>query len=53
MRIEPTLLKDRTKINARHRQTTGPGRFRRTFEGDIHVDIPLVGRKVEATSSRT
>lgn len=50
VRIEPTLLKERTKVNATYTiKSIGPRRFRRTFEGDIHVDLPLVGRKVEAT----
>jgi hypothetical protein len=50
VRIEPTLLKERTKIHATYTvKPTAPGRFRRTFEGDIDVDLPLVGRKVEAT----
>jgi uncharacterized protein DUF2505 len=48
--IEPTLLKERTKIKAIYTvKTIGGGRVRRTFEGDIHVDLPVVGRKVEAT----
>jgi uncharacterized protein DUF2505 len=50
VRIEPTLLKERTKLNATYTvKPIGPGRIRLTFEGDIHVDLPLVGRKVEAT----
>jgi hypothetical protein len=50
VRIEPTLLKERTRIHATYTiQPTGARRFRRSFEGDIHVDLPLVGRKVEAT----
>jgi hypothetical protein len=50
VRIEPTLLKERTKIVATYTVTSiGPRRIRRTFEGDIAVDLPLVGRKVEAT----
>jgi len=47
--IEPTLMKERTKIKARYTLTPlGAGRLARTFEGDITVDMPLVGRKVEA-----
>jgi len=47
--IEPTLMRERTKIKARYTLTpAGEGRLRRTFEGDIDVDLPLVGRKVEA-----
>jgi hypothetical protein len=49
VRIEPTLLKERTKMSGKYKvQEIGPGRLRRTFEGDIHVDLPLVGKKVEA-----
>jgi hypothetical protein len=49
VRIEPTLLRERTKITASYTVApTGPGRLRRTYEGDIHVDFPLVGRKIEA-----
>jgi len=50
VRIEPTLMKDRTKIRARYKVVAiGPRKLRRSFEGDLHVDVPLVGRKVEAT----
>jgi hypothetical protein len=49
VKIEPTLFTDRTTFRAEYRITPlGPGRLRRTFEGDIHVDWPLVGRKIEA-----
>jgi hypothetical protein len=49
VKIEPSLMKDRTKINARYTLTSiGDKRVRRTFEGDIHIDLPLVGKKVEA-----
>jgi Protein of unknown function (DUF2505) len=47
--IEPTLLKERTDVRATYTVTPiGPGRVRRTYEGDVHVDVPLVGRKIEA-----
>jgi uncharacterized protein DUF2505 len=50
VRVEPTLMKERTKIAARYTlKSLEPGRVRRTFEGDIDVDLPLVGRKIEAT----
>jgi hypothetical protein len=48
--IEPSLMKDRTTIKGVYWiEQIGPGKVRRTFEGDIEVDLPLVGRKVEAT----
>jgi hypothetical protein len=48
--IEPTLMKDRTKIKGIYSvESIAPNKVRRTFEGDIAVDIPLVGKKVEAT----
>jgi hypothetical protein len=50
VRIEPTLMKERTKMKGIYwLESLGAGKVRRTFEGDIEVDIPLVGRKVEAT----
>jgi hypothetical protein len=50
VRIEPTLLTERTQIRAEYTlDPIGPGRVRRAFTGTIHVDLPLVGRKVEAT----
>jgi hypothetical protein len=49
VRIEPTLLKDRTRMSGKYRvKEIAPGRLRRTFEGDINVDLPLVGKKIEA-----
>ncbi len=49
VKIEPTLFKDRTDVRARYTITPlAPGKVRRTFEGDIHVDIPFLGRRVEA-----
>ncbi|HKA86260.1 MAG TPA: DUF2505 domain-containing protein [Haliangiales bacterium] len=49
VKIEPTLFRDRTRVRARYTVTAlAPGKVRRTFEGDIHVDIPLIGRRVEA-----
>lgn len=48
--IEPTLLKERTRVKAKYSlQETRPGHVRRTFEGDVDVDVPFVGRKVEGT----
>jgi hypothetical protein len=48
--IEPTLMKDKTKMKAVYRLTeTAPGKLTRTFEGDIDVSVPLVGGKVERT----
>ncbi len=50
VRIEPTLLKERTKMKAVYRlEPLGEGRVRRVFEGDVNVDLPIVGKKVEAT----
>ncbi len=47
-RIEPTLFKDKTKINSVYTiESIGPGKCRRTFEGDVEVSIPLLGKKVE------
>jgi hypothetical protein len=47
-RIEPTLFKDKTKINAVYTvASTAPGKCVRTFEGDVEVSIALIGRKVE------
>jgi Protein of unknown function (DUF2505) len=47
-RIEPTLFKDRTKINVVYTiESIGPKQVRRTFEGDVEVNIPLVGKRVE------
>jgi hypothetical protein len=47
-RIEPTLFKDKTKINAVYTiESIAPNKVRRTFEGDVDVSFPLVGKKVE------
>ncbi len=49
VRVEPTLMKDRTRIQGRYTvKTIGERRLLRTFEGDIAVDLPLVGRRIEA-----
>lgn len=49
VKVEPSLMKDKTKIRAKYTLTPiGDGRVRRTFEGDIDISLPLVGRKVEA-----
>lgn len=48
--VEPTLLKERTTIKAVYSvKVLGPNRIQRVFEGDIRIDLPLVGSKVEAT----
>ena len=48
-RIEPTLFKDKTKINVVYSiEEIAPGKVRRTFEGDVEVSIPILGRKVES-----
>ena len=48
-RIEPTLFKDKTKINSVYTvETIGPNKVRRTMEGDVEVSFPLVGKKVES-----
>jgi hypothetical protein len=50
VRVEPTLMKERTKIQGVYTVAAlGPRRIRRTFEGDIHFDMPIVGKKIEAT----
>jgi hypothetical protein len=47
-RIEPTLFKDKTKINSVYTlESIGPNKVRRTMEGDVDVSFPLVGKKVE------
>lgn len=49
VRVEPSLMKERTKIKAKYTLTpVGENRVRRTFEGDIDIDLPFVGKKVEA-----
>ena len=46
--VEPTLFKDRTTVKARYWiEPAGEGKLKRTFEGSIKVDMPLVGKKVE------
>lgn len=48
VRVEPTLMKEKTKIHGIYTLTPiGPGRVRRVFEGDLSVSIPLVGGKIE------
>jgi len=47
--IEPTLFAERTDVRATYRvETIAPGRVQRTYEGDVHVDLPLFARTVEA-----
>jgi hypothetical protein len=46
--VEPTLMKDRTKMKARYwLEQPQPGKVRRIFDGSIDVSVPLVGRKIE------
>jgi hypothetical protein len=46
--IAPTLFTERTKFNAEYKiESLGPGKVRRIFEGDLTVEWPLVGRKIE------
>src|SRR5262249_6644347 len=50
VKVEPSLMKDKTRILAKYTLTPiGEKRVRRTFEGDIDISIPLVGKKIEAT----
>jgi hypothetical protein len=47
--IESTLLKDRADVTAKYSVVpTAPGRVLRTYEGDVHVDLPIVARAIEA-----
>jgi hypothetical protein len=47
--IEPTLFKDRTDVRATYSVVTvAPGRVQRTYEGDAHIHLPVVGRAIEA-----
>ena len=47
-RVEPTLMKERTKIDAAYTvEVIAPGRLRRTFAGTVTIDLPLVGKKIE------
>jgi hypothetical protein len=46
--IQPTLFADRTRIGGTFTlDVPGPGRVRRTWTGQIRVDVPLLGRKIE------
>jgi hypothetical protein len=48
-RIEPTLFKDKTRINSVYTvESIGPNKVRRTMEGDVDVSFPLIGKKVES-----
>jgi hypothetical protein len=48
VRIEPTLMKDRFKMNGVFRVVTlRPGRIRREFVGTIEVGVPLLGGQIE------
>ena len=48
VRIEPTLMKDRFKMNGVFRVVTlRPGRIRREFVGTLDVSVPLLGGQVE------
>jgi hypothetical protein len=46
--VVPTTLAERTHIKGVYSLASlGPGKLRRTFEGTIQIDVPLVGRRVE------
>ncbi|MSP16748.1 MAG: DUF2505 domain-containing protein [Myxococcales bacterium] len=45
--VEPTLMREKTKINAVYTLTAHGAMVRRVFEGDIAISIPFIGRKVE------
>ncbi|HEY3354711.1 MAG TPA: DUF2505 domain-containing protein [Polyangia bacterium] len=46
--IEPTLMKDRFKMNGVFRVVpVRPGRIRREFVGTIDVSVPLLGGQIE------
>lgn len=48
VRVEPTLMKDRTKISGTYTlKPAGEGKWRRTFAGNITISIPLVGGRIE------
>jgi hypothetical protein len=47
-KIEPTLMRERTKIKAKYSiEPIGEGRIRRVFEGSIDISFPLVAGKIE------
>ena len=47
--VEPTVMPDRTRFNATIALTpVGAGRLRRSYSGAIDVDVPLIGRRIEA-----
>jgi hypothetical protein len=46
--IEPALMKDRFDMRGTYSVAPlGPGRCRRTFEGDAKVSVALIGGKIE------
>lgn len=48
VKVEPTLMKERTKIAATYQLVeTSPGKLRRTFSGTVDISIPLAGGKIE------
>lgn len=48
--IEPTLFKERTAVRATYSVVPiAPGRVQRTYEGDVHVDLPVLARLLETT----
>jgi hypothetical protein len=48
VRIEPTLMKDRFRMEAVFRVVPlGPRRIRREFTGEISVSVPLLGGQIE------
>lgn len=49
VKVEPTLMKEKSKISATYAITPlAPGRIRRTFEGTVGLSVPLVGGRIEA-----
>jgi hypothetical protein len=50
MQIEPSLLGGRTDMHAVYALSlVGPGRVRRVYEGSVHVELRLVGKRIERT----
>ncbi len=48
LRIEPSLLGGRTEIQSVYGLTVvGPGRIRRVYQGQVTVEIRLIGRRIE------
>src|SRR5687768_15216334 len=46
--IKPSVMGERGHIVAKYRLApVGPGRVKRTYEGQADVDVPLFGRRIE------